>query len=110
MATATFVHDGNSIDYTPSGNVASGDVIVQGDLIGIAKLDMTAGTLGALAVTGVFSFATDDFSDWSIGDKAYWSHLDLWVAPTDGGGAFKYLGKCVGLDTANERALVRLSQ
>jgi predicted RecA/RadA family phage recombinase len=38
MATAKFIHDGDSINYTPtSADVAAGDVIVQGDLVGIAK-------------------------------------------------------------------------
>ena len=54
MATATFVHDGKSIDYTPGADVSAGDVVVQNDLVGIAKLDIASGALGALAVTGVF--------------------------------------------------------
>ena len=38
MAVAQFIHDGDSIDYTPTiADVATGDVIVQGDLVGIAK-------------------------------------------------------------------------
>lgn len=37
MAQATFVHDGRAIDYTPGGDVAAGDVVVQGELVGIAK-------------------------------------------------------------------------
>ena len=54
MATAQFIHDGKSIDYTPGADVSAGDVVVQNDLIGIAKLDIASGALGALAVTGVF--------------------------------------------------------
>ena len=53
---AVFVHDGSSIDYTPGAAVAAGDVVVQGDLVGVAKLDIPANVLGALAVTGVFDF------------------------------------------------------
>ena len=54
MATATFVQDGSSIDYTPSADVAAGDVVVQNDLVGIAKQPIAANALGALAVAGVF--------------------------------------------------------
>ncbi|GIW55554.1 MAG: hypothetical protein KatS3mg082_1958 [Nitrospiraceae bacterium] len=57
MAQAVFVHEGASIDYTPAADVAAGDVVVQGDLVGVAKLDIKAGKLGALAVEGVFDFA-----------------------------------------------------
>ncbi|NLF33067.1 MAG: DUF2190 family protein [Planctomycetes bacterium] len=49
---ARFIHDGLSIDYTPATDVAAGDVIELGEWIGIAKLDIAAGTLGALAVAG----------------------------------------------------------
>lgn len=49
MAQAVFVHEGASIDHTPVGNVAAGDVVLRGDnMVGIAKLDILAGRLGAL--------------------------------------------------------------
>ena len=54
MATAQFIHNGDSIDYTPGAAVAAGDVVVQGDLIAIAKLDIAVGQRGALATVGVF--------------------------------------------------------
>jgi predicted RecA/RadA family phage recombinase len=40
MATAQFIHDGEQIDYTPGSAVAAGAVVVQGELIGIAKVDI----------------------------------------------------------------------
>ena len=42
MATATFRHEGASIDYTPGSAISAGDVIVQGELVGVAKLDIAA--------------------------------------------------------------------
>ena len=57
MATATFVHDGNSVDYTPSSAVAAGDVVVQENLIGIARTPIAANALGSLAVAGIFDIA-----------------------------------------------------
>ncbi len=57
MPTAQFIHDGDAIDHVPASDVAAGDVVVRGDLVAIAKLDIPAGTLGALAVTGVFDVA-----------------------------------------------------
>jgi len=53
---ARFVQDGISIDYTPHSAVTAGAVIVQEDLIGIAKIDIPANSLGALAIEGVFDF------------------------------------------------------
>lgn len=111
--TARFIQNGNSIDYTPGADVSAGDVIVQGDLVGITKLDIAAGALGALAVTGVFDVpkATGVGSAFGAGLKVYWDEAES-VAKTDAeAGANKYLGKTVlaaGDDDATVR--VRLEQ
>ena len=96
MATR-FVHDGNSIDYTPGSAVTAGDVVVQGELVGVAKVDIAANALGALAVTGVFDFpkATGAGSAITAGANCYWDVAEA-VAKTDSEtGANKLIGKCV---------------
>ena len=108
MATARFIHDGNSIDHTPGADVSAGDVVVQGDLIGIA-----AGTLGALAVTGVFDVSKATGADTAIaaGAKVYWDAGNGVATTDENAGANKYLGKTVaaaGDDDATVR--VRLEQ
>ena len=110
---ATFVHRGDSIDYTPSSDVAAGAVVVQGDLVGVTKLGIPADRLGALAVTGVFDFpkATGAGEAIAAGSEVFWDEADQ-VAKTDSeAGANKSLGKTVaaaGDDDATVR--VRLSQ
>jgi len=71
MAQATFVQDGASIDYTPGSDVAAGDVVVQGDLVGVAKLPIASGALGALAVRGVFDVVQAAVA-FTAGDAVYW--------------------------------------
>ena len=71
MATAQFVHDGQSIDYTPGSDVAAGDVVVQGALVGVAKLPIASGALGALAVRGVFDVVQAAVA-FTAGDAVYW--------------------------------------
>lgn len=51
---AKFVQLGESIDYTPVAAVSAGDVVFVGSLACIAKLDIPAGQLGALATVGVY--------------------------------------------------------
>lgn len=117
--SVVFVHDGNSIDYTPTADVTAGDVVIQNDLVGVAKLDIPAGALGALAVTGVFDFpkATGAGTAIAAGVKVYWDE-DTQQASEEGdesdsgsleGAAF--LGKAVK-DAADddETVRVRLSQ
>ncbi|MCC7350210.1 MAG: DUF2190 family protein [Phycisphaerales bacterium] len=73
MATAKFIQDGDSIDYTPpAASFAAGDVVVQGNLVGVAKRDIPIGTLGALAVTGVFLIPKFTGVAFSVGDSVYW--------------------------------------
>jgi len=109
--TARFIHKGDSIDHTPApgSDVSAGDVVVQGELVGIAKLDITGGTLGALAVTGVFDLpkATGAGEAIGAGLKVYWDAAGS-VATTDAAaGANKYLGKTVATAGDND-ALVRV--
>ena len=89
------MHDGKSIDYTPGADVTAGDVVVQNDLVGVAKLDIASGVLGALSVTGVFDLPKTAGVGEAIaaGKKVYWDVADG-VAKTDSeAGANAYLGK-----------------
>ena len=113
MATATFVHDGNNVDYTPGSDVAAGAVVVQGDLIGIARTPIAANALGSLAVAGVFDLpkATGESTAIAAGASVYWDVAEQ-VAKTDSeSGANKLLGKVVkAAAEADATVRVRLSQ
>lgn len=111
MAQAVFVHEGASIDYTPGANVTAGDVIVQADLIGVAKLDITANKLGALAVEGVFDFAkaTGGGSGIAVGTTVYWDDTNNVATAT--AASNKLLGKVVkAAADADTTVRVRLKQ
>jgi len=86
MTQARFVQEGNSIDYTPVAAVAAGDVVVQGALVGVAKLDIEAARLGALAIGGLFDFvkATGAIT---AGAAVYWDADGNPVGGTAGTGA-----------------------
>jgi predicted RecA/RadA family phage recombinase len=51
---ASYVQDGDLLDYTPASAVAAGDVVVIGALVGVAPRAIAANAVGALAVEGVF--------------------------------------------------------
>jgi predicted RecA/RadA family phage recombinase len=109
MAQAVFVHEGASIDYTPAADVAAGDVVVQGDLAGVAKLDIKAGKLGALAVEGVFDFAKNTGVAYTVGQILYWDDTNNVVTTTATGN--KQIGKVVrAAATTDTTVRVRLSQ
>ena len=111
MAQAVFVHEGASIDYTPGADVAAGDVVVQGDLVGVAKLDSKAGKLGALAVEGVFDFAkaTGVGTALAAGTTVYWDDAANVATSTAAGN--KQIGKVVkAAADADATVRVRMNQ
>lgn len=89
---ARFVQDGKAIDYRPSEAVAAGDVVVQGTLIGIARLDIAANTLGSLAVVGVFD-APKAIGAITVGAAVYWDATNSKVTTTATDNP--YLGKAI---------------
>ena len=111
MATATFIQRGDAINYVPTSDVYAGDVVVQEDLIGIAKRDIPANTLGALAVTGVFDLpkATGSSAAIAAGAKVYWNADEEVATTTESSN--KYLGKSISAaDDGDETVRVRLDQ
>jgi len=112
MATAKFVHDGNAIDYTPGSAASAGDVVVQGELVGVAKLDIAANALGALAVSGVYDFPKTAGVGEAItaGSKVYWDVADAVAKTDDESGANKLIGKTIAAAGDDDTTVrVRLS-
>ena len=109
MPQATFVQEGDFIDYTPGGAIAVGDVVVQGDLVGVASRAIAANELGALAVRGVFDFAKNTNVAYTVGTILYWDDTNNVVTTTSAGN--KQIGKVVrAAATTDATVRVRLSQ
>jgi len=109
--SATYIHDGRFIDYTPDSDTPSGAVVVQGDLVGVAVRPIAANTLGSVAVEGVFSFPKATGADTAIakGAPVYW-HTDTQQANTTSDDG-KLIGKSAALaGNSDEVVHVRLSQ
>ena len=68
---ARFIQEGLSIDYTPGSAVASGQVVVQGSMIGVSKTPIAANALGALAVRGIFDVVKANEQQ-ALGAALYW--------------------------------------
>jgi len=81
-----YVQKGEMVDYTPGVNVSAGDVVVQGDLVGVALQDIAAGEQGALCIQGVFDWPKDSGSASAIsaGTRLYWNASTEKVTTTAG--------------------------
>lgn len=110
---AIFRQRGETVDYRPGSAMAAGDVVVQGDLVGVVQRDVAAGALGSLAVEGVYDFpkATGASSGITAGSKVYWDATGEVATTDDDTGANKLIGKVVtaaGDDDGTVR--IRLNQ
>ena len=102
--TATFVATGNSVDYTPSADVAAGDVVVQVSLLGIATSNISSNDLGALAVSGVFDVPSDSVAI-PAGTQLYWNAASQIATATSSN--YVAIGYAVAVTTTND-AVVRV--
>ena len=104
-----FIQDGRTIDYIPSTDIAAGTVVVQGDLVGVANLDIAAGNLGALTIEGVFEFpkATGSGTEITVGTICYWKSSTQQATTNPENGANKKIGKCIQT-ASNDEAKVRI--
>lgn len=51
---ASYVADGDLLDYTPGSAVAAGEVVVIGAMVAVAPRPIAANALGSLSVEGVW--------------------------------------------------------
>jgi predicted RecA/RadA family phage recombinase len=113
MPTATYVHHGDAVDYTPGSDIANGAVVVQGELVGVTRHAATAGEVTSVAVTGVFDLpkATGGGSAIAAGADVYWDDAEQVAKTDDETGSNKKLGRTVAAAAdADATVRVRLSQ
>ena len=81
---AKFVQIGDTIDYRPATDVAAGDLVIRGEIIGVAKLDIPANTLGAISLTGIYDVEKINVAI-DMGEKVYWDATTKKITsfPTD---------------------------
>lgn len=72
MAT-NYISEGKVWQYTNSGSaISSGDVVVMGNVIGVALVDIANGATGSVAVEGVFDLPKVDAAVIGIGETLTW--------------------------------------
>jgi predicted RecA/RadA family phage recombinase len=109
MPQATFIQEGHYIDHTPVSALASGDVVVQGDLVGVTVRPLAAGEVGSIAVDGVFDFTKNTGVAFTVGTILYWDDTNNVVTATATGN--KSLGKVIrAAATTDTTVRIRLSQ
>ena len=90
---AFFKQDGNCINYTAGdAGVNAGDIIIAGDLIGVAKHDIAPNTVGAIALGGCYNVIKDAVA-FTLGAKVYFNTTTRKAVATASGNTL--IGVCV---------------
>lgn len=107
---ARYVQRGESIDYTPdAADVAAGDVVRVGGIVGVSKLDIRRGELGALALCGVYEMTVKAEENIAMGDVVYFDSATGAVAKTYAAGMIPF-GVAIGDAVGGQLVNVRLTQ
>ena len=85
MPQATMYAEGATLDYTPGGALAAGEVVAFTGFVGIAKRATAAGELTALAIRGHFKVTKQTGVAWTRGDVIYWVDASNFANKTAGG-------------------------
>ena len=68
---ARYVQRSDSVDFTPERDMSAGEIVHLGNLIGVVKLQIAAGSLGSLALTGIFDVTKSGSESFSAGECVY---------------------------------------
>lgn len=86
----TFVQPGDKLTHAngSGSDISAGDVVVIGDTVAIADVDIADGESGTVTVAGVHTVAKTTGTAWSQGDKIDWDasagEFHLGVTPAAG--------------------------
>lgn len=91
-----FIQNGQYLDVTPSSAYAGGELVLLGDLVGVAVADIPANETGVICCSGVFEFPKDPAAVLAQGDHAHWDvALKRVVAH---GGEYPVVGDIAAID------------
>lgn len=99
-----YKHPGEHIEVALTATHASGDVIVRGDLVGIALQAGVNRSKIQVALKGVWELpkGTGAGTDFTVGTKLYWDDTANTVVETDASGANKLIGYAAKAATTAE--------
>ncbi|GAA5662589.1 hypothetical protein Brsp07_01058 [Brucella sp. NBRC 14130] len=83
-----YIQPGDSVTVPAPADVKSGDLVVVGDLFGVAQFSAKAGEDVEIATKGVFALPKVSAQAWSVGAKVYYVAADKNISTTATGNTF----------------------
>ena len=91
-----YVQKGNALDLIASAPYVSGELVIEGNLVGVAVADIASGETGSVSVRGVYQFEKDTPASLAQGDIAYYDAALKKLTATNTDPAVGYVVKVVG--------------
>lgn len=103
---AKYIQRGEAIDYVPAEGLAAGDIVFIGAIAGVAKHDILAGNLGAVAVGGIYDVVKGS-GVITAGTPVYWDEGGKVAGTAESG---KKIGTAIAdAETANPYVRILLN-
>lgn len=99
-----YVQKGNNLDLIASAAYSSGELVIEGNIVGVAVADIAAGATGSVAARGVFQFTKETAAGLAQGDIAYYDAALKKLTATNTDPAVGYVVKVSG-DTVDLKIL-----
>ena len=104
MKQSVYIQKGAVIDIVLDSAVEVGDVVVLGDMVGVANVTGEEGEIISLSIEGVWEMKAKTDDAIAIGDKLYWDDAEKELTVTDTDNAF------VGLAITSKEAVAGMVQ
>lgn len=90
---ACFVQRGEAVDFVPSRNLGAGEVLHFGSLLGVVKVPVKAGELGALHLSGIYDVKKAGEAI-SAGSRVFWNQTSGCATSNDSDAEFMGIAAC----------------
>lgn len=83
--STTFIQPGNTVTVPAPAAIASNDVVIVGQLIGVAQGDASQGAPMDITLTGCWTVPKIAADAFAVGDAVYWDDVNGLATATDTG-------------------------
>jgi len=72
-----YIQDGKNLEHVAAADVASGGVVVMGQLVGVAVDDIKTGETGIVTLAGVFDLPKKAATAFTQGQRLFWDSTEV---------------------------------
>ena len=102
---ANFIQRGEAVDFVPSYDVAAGEIIRFGSLLGVVKIPVRTGELGALHLSGIYDVEKGRETI-TAGSRIYWDEQNKLATANGDGNLFLGTAACHSSEKAGRARVI----